>query len=371
MKAWIGNHHVCSKCSWNLLIYDFPESAAKEWQLILQRYFRKWIGLNATVESSILYRHANHFGLHFKDLGKSLRELQVVRWHILKYAKDNISRKLYHYRRTQDQLGHIGKGRKFAPSLELESYEGKLVTKDIVGNTQHGTSGLGFHKSRRQKSSLKDKRKELVRMMKEDTEQKRLVELEKYQIQAKWLAVGIDNMQRKDLTWTKLLYQCSDRLIKFIVNAIPNWLPSPDNLRRWSQKGDHKCGLCGMRNATLAHILCGCPWVREVENKSGKEDRYTWRHNCILQILAQAIGDKINYVNALPQHSSRVHFINFVPEGKKKSKATPLSSIKEESLGLLAAARDWVADFDLPPFRTGDSTKTFSFPYDVRHSFKN
>jgi hypothetical protein len=249
--------------------------------------------------------------------------------------------------------------------FELESYEGKLVTKDIVGNTQHGTSGLGFHKSRRQKSSLKDKRKELVRMMKEDTEQKRLVELEKYQIQAKWLAVGIDNMQRKDLTWTKLLYQCSDRLIKFIVNAIPNWLPSPDNLRRWSQKGDHKCGLCGMRNATLAHILCGCPWVREVENKSRKEDRYTWRHNCILQILAQAIGDKINYVNALPQHSSRVHFINFVPEGKKKSKATPLSSIKEESLGLLAAARDWVADFDLPPFRTGDSTKTFSFPYDV------
>src|ERR1700744_4682717 len=134
MKAWIGNHHICSKCLWNLLIYDFPESAAKDWQLTLQRYFRKWMGLNATVESSILYRHTNHFGLHFKDLGKSLRELQVVRWHILKYSKDDISRKLYHYRLTQDQAGHIGKGRKFAPSLELESYEGQLATKDIIGN---------------------------------------------------------------------------------------------------------------------------------------------------------------------------------------------------------------------------------------------
>ena len=111
-------------------------------------------------------------------------------------------------------------------------------------------------------------------MMKEDTECKRLVELEQYQVQAKWLSVGIDNMQRKDLTWTKLLYQCSDRLVKFLVNAIPNWLPSPDNLRRWNQKGYHKCGLCCARHATLAHILCGCPWVREVENKSGKEDRY-------------------------------------------------------------------------------------------------
>ena len=102
-------------------------------------------------------------------------------------------------------------------------------------------------------------------------------------------AVGIDNMWRKDLTWNKLIYQCSDRLVKFIINAIPNWLPSPDMMRRWNQKGDHKCGLCSAKSATLAHILCGCPWVLQVENKSGKVDRFTWRHNSTLEILAQAI----------------------------------------------------------------------------------
>ena len=64
--------------------------------------------------------------------------------------------------------------------------------------------------------------------MKDDAEQKRLVLLGTYEIQAKWLAVGIDNMWRKDLTWNKLLYQCSGRLVKFIVNAISNWLLSPD-----------------------------------------------------------------------------------------------------------------------------------------------
>jgi hypothetical protein len=275
MKAWIGNHHVCAKAAWSLLINDFPESVVNEWKMLIQRYFRKWIGLNATVESSILYRHTNHFGLNFKDLGKFFRQLQVVRWHILKYAKDNISRKIYNYRLTQDQKGHTGRGRKFAPSLELESYEGQLATKDVVGNAQHGTSGLGFNLTTRKKSSLKNRRKELVQLMKDEAEQKRLVELGKYEIQAKWLAVGIDNMWRKDLTWNKLLYQCSDRLVKFLVNAIPNWLPSPDILRLWKQKGDHKCGLCGSRSATFAHILCGCPWVLQVENKSGKIDRYT------------------------------------------------------------------------------------------------
>jgi len=123
MKAWIANHHVCSKATWTLMIYDFPESEAKEWQSSVHRYYRKWIGLNATTEPSILYRASNHFGLNFKDL-RILKQSQVVRWHILKYAKDPLARKLYAYRLSQDQAGHIGKGRKSAPSLELESSEG-------------------------------------------------------------------------------------------------------------------------------------------------------------------------------------------------------------------------------------------------------
>ena len=81
-----------------------------------------------------------------------LRQSQVTKWHILKYAKDPISRKLYFYRVSQDQAGHIGKGRKFAPSLELESYEGKLV-----GNAQTGTGGLGLKP--RPKQSLKSAKK--------------------------------------------------------------------------------------------------------------------------------------------------------------------------------------------------------------------
>jgi hypothetical protein len=56
--------------------------------------------------------------------------------------------------------------------------------------------------------------------MKEDVENQRIVDLGSYKIQAKWLSVGIDEMQRKDLSWQKILYQCSDRLLKFIVNAI-------------------------------------------------------------------------------------------------------------------------------------------------------
>jgi len=78
MKAWILNHHVCAKLAWSLMIYDFPDSLAIEWQRELQKSFRKWIGLNATVEASILYRHTEHFGLNFKYLPFSLHPFKFL-----------------------------------------------------------------------------------------------------------------------------------------------------------------------------------------------------------------------------------------------------------------------------------------------------
>jgi hypothetical protein len=47
----------------------------------------------------------------------------------------------------------------------------------------------------------------------------------------------------------------------------------------------------------LSHILAGCTWVRIVENKLPREDRYT-RHNNILLLLAKAISEQIKLSNA-------------------------------------------------------------------------
>ena len=55
--------------------------------------------------------------------------------------------------------------------------------------------------------------------------------------------------------------------------------------------------------------------------------------------------------------------INFVPEGKKPPKKGRNETKQEDSLGLLSGARDWIVDFDLPSFRTGDSK--YVFPYEI------
>ena len=106
MKAWITNHHICSKLAWSLLVYDFSVTQVNTWQALIQRYFRRWVGLAASSEASVLYRSNEHFGLNFKHLGEMLQRLQVVKWHIMKYSHDKTCRDLFQYRLARDKERH-------------------------------------------------------------------------------------------------------------------------------------------------------------------------------------------------------------------------------------------------------------------------
>ena len=167
--------------------------------------------------------------------------------------------------------------------------------------------------------------------MKKETEEKRLLVLHSYEMQASWLSWGLDNMMRSDLFWNYLLYGYSDRLLKFAVNSQANTCPSPDNLQRWKLARNAACGLCGENAATLSHILAGCKWVRKEENKLPREDRYTWRHNNILSLLAKVINAQIVVVNAQPVRKSGEPLIKFVRAGAPAKKTS--SKLRDSCAG--------------------------------------
>ena len=52
-------------------------------------------------------------------------------------------------------------------------------------------------------------------------------------------------------------------------------------------------------------IYPGCNWVRKVENKSKFEDRYTWRHNCVLIVLLETLISQLKVANARPKTEKR------------------------------------------------------------------
>ena len=149
-------------------------------------------------------------------------------------------------------------------------------------------------------------------------------------------------MMTKDLTWNKILTGYSEKLLKFVLNANLLTLATPDNLRRWNVSKEAACGLCMRPNVGLGHVLAGCPWVLKVENKLPREDRNTWRHNCVLLEFSIFCQQKLKEVNQ-SQIRKPSQFINFVGAGQ-----VPKRIVHLKDFGVLAAARDWISDFDLP-----------------------
>ena len=415
MKAWIVNHHVCSKVAWTLMVQNFSDTKAKEWQQLIHSRYRKWFGLAKSAEPSLLYRSHAHFGLKLKHLVHMKQQLQVAKWHTMKHSKDEESRKLYEYRLDLDQKGHIGQGRKTSPCLTLEHFESAEKLNAMTEGAQSGHQGLGF---RRQHERKLEPRQQLIKLMKDEAEAKRVQLLHDYSMQSNWLIWGgLDEMMKQDHSWQALLYQYSQRLLKFMLNAQLNTLPSPDNLRRWNANKDAICGLCTQKHATLNHILAGCPWVRGAENKLNREDRYTWRHNNVLLAIYLEVKERLAEANnpgtsagvlpggagsaerkvRQPTPEAKVGVRPFgVPaparpravaerQGKRTQAVDIKSDLKQQQpvlqpfvkagsvpnskkilrtpTHLLHGAKDWVCDFDLPECRSSGSA--YVFPYVV------
>ena len=106
-----------------------------------------------------------------------------------------------------------------------------------------------------------------------------------------------DNLMSSDISWNDLIYDLSEGVLSFRMNAISHALPSPNNLRRWGYKSHGRCPLCHAKCATSAHILSNC-YVALIQN------RYTWRHDNVLKGIHKhfvGIVRKANRQNASPR----------------------------------------------------------------------
>ena len=85
-----------------------------------------------------------------------------------------------------------------------------------------------------------------------------------------------------DITWNKLLYSWSPKLLSFCLNSIQDTLPTPSNLEKWKMIPLGVCPLCAHPKATLFHILNNCRFAL-------KHGRYNWRHDMVLRAIVHGI----------------------------------------------------------------------------------
>jgi predicted nucleic acid-binding Zn-ribbon protein len=121
--------------------------------------------------------------------------------------------------------------------------------------------------------------------------------------------------------WIRAFTSLPAPMIKFILNAFHDSLPTRQNLARWkvmdnvSKKViEPHCILCGSTFvATMDHILCGCRHALD----SG---RIKWRHDEVLDVIAPAIAEAAKDVfndpdvEVLIDHQESPHNYTRLPE---------------------------------------------------------
>ena len=85
----------------------------------------------------------------------------------------------------------------------------------------------------------------------------------------------------QDLTWKSFAFNLKKGLLKFVLNATLDTLPTKANLLQWKKSCSDRCPLCKGRQ-TSVHVLSACPVSRN-------QQRLTWRHDGIIQYIADSV----------------------------------------------------------------------------------
>jgi hypothetical protein len=346
-KTWIADRLVVPKILWDMMIQSFPQSEVKGWQGMLTRFYKKWMGLALSAEPTILFRTSENQGYGLKSLLDSNVKQQVVKWSLLKESRDPQARQLFERRLRLDEKGEVGTGKVDSICLKIKELESVVIFEEMRGEIRKTGSKEGLKSSKKM-----SRRAKLLEVLKRDQEEKRIVPLHAFQMQANWLRWSpvLDRGMERSTDWGKVMTHYSERLFKFVMNAGLNTLPSPDNLKRWGvRKGkDFKCGLCSKSNVTAAHILAGCSYVLKTENQSPGTDRYTWRHNSVLSVIRKHLVKKVKEINGMEKKKASGLYLKkvFVKEGESVKKGKTDTPVPQKAK-TLEKASDWKIDFDL------------------------
>ena len=113
-------------------------------------------------------------------------------------------------------------------------------------------------------------------------------------VQGQFLALAA--AEREDIVWKSVMYDLKQGTLKFLLNASIDTLPTAANLKRWKKSSSDLCKLC-KRRQTTNHILNNCKVALDT-------NRYTWRHNCVINYIVTNVEPKFRVYSDLPGHTA-------------------------------------------------------------------
>ena len=285
----------------------------------VNNFLRRWLGIPPSFTSVGLYIRSGQLQLPISSISE---EFKVAKCRLVMTLRDSRDEKV-------SQAGvRTRSGRKWAAADAVDSAEGSLRIRDIIGNPCIARQGLGMTHFQQYKTANPGTRRDMVQKEIRDREDElrrsRAVELGSQGVWTSW-----DLPQRK-VTWAEL-WRLEPFRISFLLRSVYDTLPTPTNLQRYGLVDDPSCQLCGEKG-TLAHILSGCKTALT-------QGRYRWRHDKVLAALAHALDQERR--KKREDKGSAKGKISFVREGVKPARIKPTKD------SILQSAKAWEFAVDL------------------------
>ena len=333
-KTWIYNNYVMAFITWPFIIYEFPPSFVNKITAIVKRYLKRWLHLHKTASPELLFLVCP--GLGVKNPTTSLKSLQIVKHLILSKSDDPRTRFVANANHAKAKAAT---DKRWKPEIEAEEIEREIRWEEKYMPKKHNTThtksskdsqpfSACSHKTQRQIITKRFKQKEAEAM------RVRLVDLCRGGNFVAW-----DRIMDHDISWKEMVFDLSEHVLSFRLNAIAMTLPSWSNLNRWGIKRGGKCPLCLTPNATAGHVSNNCVIAL-------RQGRYTWRHDNVLASIATNLYGLVNRANRHNSQTPTPTSIAFVKSGSHKKHTHHLRSLLTKS-----PVTDWKIniDFDSVP----------------------
>lgn len=139
--------------------------------------------------------------------------------------------------------------------------------------------------------------------------------------------IGWKEAEQRKLYWPTLA-QMEPLRISFLLRSKYDPISTPTNLNQWGIIDNDICRACNQTRATLEHVLTAC-------NKSLQ--KYTWRHNRVLRVIAEATQAQCASINNTPVKEVTNQGIKFHREGEQPQ---PAAAKRAKQSTLLKGAQD-------------------------------
>ncbi len=235
-KVLLYSRYVLSKISWHFTVATISRTWVTEnVDSLINKYIRKWLEVPISGTLSNVYLTSNKFGLNIIPTSIKFTQCQTVLRNALKTSPN-------------DSIKELWKSTNNYTNIQYDSYQS---TKEVLKN---------FHSA--QEDKLMDRL---------TCQGSFFSNISKF---------SLSNLNR---IWSISQSKLPKNIFNFTVRYINNTLPTRTNLNRWGISSSSDCSFC-LNPETLLHVVAGCQQYLE---------RFTWRHDSILNFVAQTFQSMI------------------------------------------------------------------------------